>query len=59
MGRLYQWNLVKGGRGNMDKEVTDVPSAEEMARLRSRKDSLKMIRAAGLGASVGSNVYPA
>jgi hypothetical protein len=42
----------------MDKEVTDVPSAEVMSRLSSRKDFLKMIGAAGLGAAVGSNVFP-
>ena len=33
----------------MDKEATDVPSAEVMARLSSRKDFLKMVGAAGLG----------
>ena len=41
----------------MDKEVTDVTSAEVLARLSSRKDFLKMVGAAGLGAAVGSNVF--
>jgi hypothetical protein len=40
----------------MDKEGTDVPSAEVMARLSSRKDFLKVLGAAGMGAAIGSNV---
>jgi hypothetical protein len=41
----------------MDKEVTDVTSAEVLARLSSRKDFLKMVGATGLGAAIGSNVF--
>jgi hypothetical protein len=39
----------------MDKEVTDVPSTEVLSRLSSRKDFLKVLGAAGVGAAVGSN----
>jgi hypothetical protein len=40
----------------MDKEGTTVPIAEAMARLRSRKDFLKILGTAGMGAAIGSNV---
>jgi hypothetical protein len=40
----------------MDKEVTDVASTEVLSRLSSRKDFLKVLGAAGIGAAVGSNM---
>jgi hypothetical protein len=40
----------------MDKEGTTVPNAEAMARLSSRKDFLKILGTAGMGAAIGSNV---
>ena len=39
----------------MDKGVTDVPGAEVLSRLSSRKEFLKVLGAAGVGAAVGSN----
>src|SRR5215211_795935 len=39
----------------MDKGVTDVPGAEVLSRLSSRKEFLKVLGAAGVGTAVGSN----
>ena len=40
----------------MDKGPANMPDAETLAHLRSRKDFLKMAGAAGLGAALGSNI---
>src|SRR5919202_153563 len=40
----------------MDRGVGDVASAEVLRRLRSRKDFLKLMGGAGIGAAVGSNI---
>jgi hypothetical protein len=40
----------------MGRDVGNLPSAEALARLRSRKDFLKMMGAAGVGAAVGANI---
>jgi hypothetical protein len=44
----------KGAR--MNKVPADMPGAEALAHLSSRKDFLKMAGAAGLGAALGSNI---
>ena len=40
----------------MDREATGVPSAEALARLSSRKDFLKLLGAAGIGAAAGTSM---
>jgi hypothetical protein len=40
----------------MNKMPADMPGAEVLAHLSSRKDFLKMAGAAGLGAALGSNL---
>jgi hypothetical protein len=40
----------------MNKVPVDMPGAEALAHLSSRKDFLKMAGAAGLGAALGSNI---
>jgi hypothetical protein len=42
----------------MDKRVTDVTGDELLARLHSRKDFLRLMGAAGIGAAAGANVLP-
>jgi hypothetical protein len=41
----------------MDREAGGLPSAEVLTGLRSRKDFLKMMGAAGLGTAVGANLF--
>src|ERR687889_1875727 len=47
-------DISKGAR--MNKVPADMPGAEALAHLSSRKDFLKMAGAAGLGAALGSNI---
>src|SRR5918997_2784485 len=42
----------------MDKRVTDVTGDELLARLHSRKDFLRLMGAAGIGAAAGASVLP-
>src|SRR5215216_5305440 len=42
----------------MNERVTDLARAEALARLRSRKDFLKLLSAAGIGAATGVSVLP-
>jgi hypothetical protein len=41
----------------MDREAGGLPSAEVLTGLRSRKDFLKMMGAAGIGTAVGANLF--
>jgi hypothetical protein len=54
MMRLQRGDKLKGAK--MAERAADVPSAEVLAHVSSRKDFLRMAGAAGLGAALGSNV---
>jgi hypothetical protein len=51
---MFKRDRSKGAR--MKKVPADMPDAEALAHLSSRKDFLKMAGAAGLGAALGSNI---
>src|SRR5215203_2626302 len=54
MIRLQRGDKQKGAK--MAERAAEVPSAEMLAHVSSRKDFLRMAGAAGLGAALGSNV---